>query len=231
VEASNWSFGVELSMPRNKKLPPALKHGGYSATALLPTEDRAAFEKLHRDLVNELTPKGRLEEDIVASIASLMWRKQNLDKYEIVHLALIMAELMQNERFAIFQKYISPPDPAGSFKELDDLLGAAQEAAEAKQGRSPELKQRIKAAAGRVAEQIAAEDAVAKQHSKMAEEVFEIARMAALNRLVKELSVAERLDAMIDRCLKRLLFLRGIKSLAPSTNSAASPSNPKRPRG
>ena len=33
---------------RIKRRYPALKHGGYSADALLPGEDRAAFEKLHR---------------------------------------------------------------------------------------------------------------------------------------------------------------------------------------
>ena len=37
-------------------------------------------------------------------------------------------------------------------------------------------------------------------------------REATLNRLVKELDVEERLDAMIDRLIKRLLFVRGLKS-------------------
>ena len=41
---------------------PALKHGAYSATAVLPGESRAAFEKLHRDLIAELTPSGVLED-------------------------------------------------------------------------------------------------------------------------------------------------------------------------
>ena len=47
---------------RVKKLFPALKHGAYSATGLLPGEDRAAFEKLHRDLQAELRPDGPFEE-------------------------------------------------------------------------------------------------------------------------------------------------------------------------
>ena len=37
---------------------PALKHGGYSATTILPGEDAAAFENLHRALIGELSPKG-----------------------------------------------------------------------------------------------------------------------------------------------------------------------------
>jgi len=60
---------------RIKKIHPALKHAGYSATALLPGEDRAAFEKLHHALIAEFTPVGALEEDIVADLARLLWRK------------------------------------------------------------------------------------------------------------------------------------------------------------
>lgn len=63
---------------RAKKLPSALKHGMYSATALLPTEDPVEFEKLHQDLITELAPNGALECDIVANIARLTWRKNNL---------------------------------------------------------------------------------------------------------------------------------------------------------
>ena len=57
---------------------PALKHGAYSATTILPGESWAEFEKLHRDLMAELTPSGVLEDDIVTTVAHLVWRKKNL---------------------------------------------------------------------------------------------------------------------------------------------------------
>jgi hypothetical protein len=44
--------------------------------------------------------------------------------------------------------------------------------------------------------------------------------------LLHELSIIDRLDAMIDRCLKRLLLVRGVKSV-----SASLPASPKRIRG
>jgi hypothetical protein len=69
------------------KVHPALKHAGYSATTLLPGEDPAAFEKLHQVLIAEFTPNGALEEDIVADIARLTWRKQNLATFRIAQLA------------------------------------------------------------------------------------------------------------------------------------------------
>ena len=72
---------------RFKKVHPALKHGGYIATSLLPGEDRAAFEKLHRDLVAEFNPVGALEKDIIADVARLTWRKQNLAILRIAQFA------------------------------------------------------------------------------------------------------------------------------------------------
>jgi hypothetical protein len=67
--------------------PRAMKHGGYSNTTLLPNEDAKAFKKLHDDLRNELLPTGPLEEDIVLSIARLLWRKQNMSTYRAVEWA------------------------------------------------------------------------------------------------------------------------------------------------
>jgi hypothetical protein len=70
-----------------KKHHPALKHAGYAATGILPGENLAEFEKLHRDLIAELGPNGALENDIVATIARLFWRKKNLKTFRIAELA------------------------------------------------------------------------------------------------------------------------------------------------
>ena len=70
-------------MHSRDRTPPALKHGAYSATAILPGESQAEFEKLHRDTITEWTPSGVLENDIVMTITRLLWRKQNLDTLRI----------------------------------------------------------------------------------------------------------------------------------------------------
>ena len=61
-----------------KKFRAALKHGAFSATAILPGEDPAALKELHQKLIAELTPVGALEDHIVWTIARLVWRKKNL---------------------------------------------------------------------------------------------------------------------------------------------------------
>src|SRR6266480_3209426 len=86
---------------RVKKLHPALKHAGYSTTALLPGEDPAAFKKLHQDLIADLNPNGPLEEDSVATIARLLWRKQNLGVFRI-------AERARNREAAIYSEKVPP---------------------------------------------------------------------------------------------------------------------------
>jgi len=72
---------------KNSLVHPALKHGGYSGMAVLPGEDGSAFEKLHRDLITEFAPVGPMDEDIVATMARLLWRKQNLSTYRLAEWA------------------------------------------------------------------------------------------------------------------------------------------------
>jgi hypothetical protein len=54
----------------------------------------------------------------------------------------------------------------------------------------------------------------------------ELGDAATIDRLLQDLAVEERLDAMIDKCLKRLLYLRGLKSLPTASLSALPPPIP-----
>ena len=71
-----------------KKFRAALKHGAFSATAILPGEDPAALKELHQKLIAELTPVGALEDHIVWTIARLVWRKEHLATLRIGELVL-----------------------------------------------------------------------------------------------------------------------------------------------
>ena len=55
-------------------------------------------------------------------------------------------------------------------------------------------------------------------------ELVEGWKVAVLSRLLKELDVEERLDAMIDRLIKRLLFVGGLKSITSSEVMASASS-------
>jgi hypothetical protein len=75
-----------LNKTRIKERASALKHAAYSATSILPGENAAAFAKLLQGLVAEFKPSGAMEEDIVARIAHLLWRRNNLGAFRIAQL-------------------------------------------------------------------------------------------------------------------------------------------------
>src|SRR5471030_2968229 len=108
-----------------RKYHPALKHAGYATTGILPGENPAEFEKLHRDLIAELGPNGALEDDIVATMARLVWRKKNLETFRIAALARsryaqIMREMVPEDKieypdipsFPILEPVVTKVDPA-----------------------------------------------------------------------------------------------------------------------
>jgi hypothetical protein len=51
-------------------------------------------------------------------------------------------------------------------------------------------------------------------------DLVEIGEAATFDGLTKDLDIEERLDGMIDRCVKRLLLLRGLKSISTAPSSA-----------
>jgi hypothetical protein len=165
-----------------KKRHPALKHGGYSSTAVLPGENPAEFEELYQALMVELAPRGALEEDIVADIARLVWRKQNLETFR-------RAESVRASCFGLrqrkFDEKLAPDTPDSPWSMLSDSQRA-----------------KIDYSSDSLLDKLRKEPATVES-------------------LSRDLEIEERLGALIDRCLKRLLFLRGLKSLPTASSSAA----------
>jgi hypothetical protein len=161
----------------------ALKHAGFSATSILPGEDAAEFEKLHQALVTEFRPTGALEQETVASLAHLLWRKKNLITFRMAQRAQQRVIEIQEEMLQRSDLILAPPDessdPSRSFAE-------SERAAEA-------------------------------QARKELRELYRLVEMgdeATVACLMNDLAIHERLDAMIDKCLKRLLLIKGVKSVS-----------------
>jgi hypothetical protein len=172
------------------KFHPAFKHGGYSNTTLLPGEDKAAFEKLLKDIIAEFEPAGRIEEDIVKTMARINWRKQNLQTYRLA--AEAKARYWQIRR----KFFPTPPSPF-------EIATAPIDKRDPK-----EIEQ--------------ANHDFEEQARKELGDDLELAAAYTITEMFDEWSVIERLDAMIDRCIKRLLMVRGVKSMSISAPSASS---------
>lgn len=180
---------------RYKSRPPALKHGAYSRSTLLPGEDAAAFDELHDALIADIVPTGPIEDDLVESMARVMWRKQNLAIYQRAERA--------RKRVLAINAELAPPG---------GLLSMSLDM------RNPD--------------EVRAEQQAAKKQAKkeLGEDynLVELGDAVAIDQLLDELSVVDRLDGMIDRYLKRLLFVRGLKSLSSGSSTAPSPPRTKR---
>jgi hypothetical protein len=157
------------------KKPSALKHGGYSATNVLPGEDPVEFDKLRRGLFEELNPHGTFEKAIVSDIARFVWRKQNLN---------IIRSMQQSFRpVTVIEYRIVDPKNPGETAIVREKMPSDQDR-----------------------QSIAVEPP--SDHPERIEP-------PSSDSLMEELSIQERLDAMIDRSLRRLLFVRGLKSISP----------------
>lgn len=167
-----------------KKLHAALKHGAYSATAVLPGEDLEAFKKLHQECIAHYAPVGPLEDDVIATMARLLWRKQNLATFRLAELALEYEGAIRKEK-------LPTPLEIGEFGVLPGRREAALQATE---------DQARKELGDRYA-------------------LVEIGATATVDRLLQDLVIEERLDARIDACIKRLLHLRGLRSLSTAPSS------------
>jgi hypothetical protein len=198
------------SMPvRVKKLHPALKHGGYSATVLLPGESVDEFEKLHRDLIANFTADGALEEDIVADLAGRLWRKQNRATFRTAEVARKHYNAIVGREFKKLRASDLTEEEKEEEKESFAWYGITEETERRRQAMIAEREKAIQAA-----------DDIARNELG---DMYELAKMAdtvTVACLMEDLAVEERLDAAIDKCLKRLLLLKGLKSISASSSSA-----------
>lgn len=180
-----------------KRLPPALKHACYAATSLLPGESAAEFEKLRRDLIDELGINGVLENEVATELARVVWREKNLATFRIAKLARARCEQIKYE--------MVPTDKI----EYDCLeLGRVIE----------RIDPAVREAAIR-----SADDQARKELGELYA-LVEIGKIATSDSLTKELDVRERLGRRKVQLLKELVLLRGVKSI--SLTSAATSSTP-----
>jgi hypothetical protein len=184
---------------RKNQIPSRLRHGVYSGLAVLPGEDHAAFEKFHREIIEEYNLSGRSEEELGDYLARLMWRRQNLSTYRI-------AEHARKRHGAIYAE-CRPPSGIPDF----DFF------------KQPETRSEEELCALREEA-----DKQAQNELGAALELVEAGNVATTDYLLEELSITERLGHMIERCLKQLLFIRGLKSiLSPSATTVTTPRIPR----
>jgi hypothetical protein len=205
-------------MPKPKR-PNALKHGAFAETAIVPGEDPREFDELLSALVEEWMPAGPTEEDAVLTIAKCIWRKRRVQKF-------IEAELMKNmldprhasydesvglTAFAVVMrttpevafdsyyhrclreeriKYLQEKFPRGNFKSPSEWAQAI----------ISEIKSVLLPALTTGVPEIDDWVSLLQSAGTLTQELFK-----------HELALDERLDAMNDRAIKRLVHIKMMK--------------------
>jgi transcription termination factor NusB len=90
------STGPRTEPGKHRSSLNALRHGLTGHVIVLPSEDHAAYENHTRRLVDDLQPKGALEEQLAQSLADTSWRINRVAALETNLLALGIHEQSAN---------------------------------------------------------------------------------------------------------------------------------------
>jgi hypothetical protein len=215
------------------KQPNALKHGVFAQSPIIPGEDPEEFKELHSAVIAEWSPAGATEEEAVFTIATAMWRKRRADTFlrmqllknlfDISHPAfdeslsmLAFAGRMRrtpetaqeySSRFLSAKKinYLNEKFPRSEFDSTAEWAQAVIDEIDLLVEPTPnyreyEVPEGLRGLLGERPEGI--KKMLALRPSVHSGDLFS-----------QELALNERLDAMIDRAIKRLIQLKAMKQM------------------
>jgi hypothetical protein len=203
---------------KKTKRPNAAKHGVFAATAILPGEDPAEFEELHSELIAEWMPDGATEQDAVLSIANAVWRKRRVQRFltaQAFNHSLDPKHIWYNERGGLISWQLSVrQDPENAFRAIESFLLPLKVA---------HFKQQ-KFARSQFPSTPEWADAIVKEIDSLLPNIFfgfsgehyamyQSAKAYSGDLFNQELALDERLDAMIDRAVKRLIQIKAMKPM------------------
>jgi hypothetical protein len=203
---------------RKSKRPNALKHGAFSATAILPGEDPQEFEELHYSLTEEWMPDGATEEDAVLSIAKAVWRKRRVQRFltaQSIYSAIHPGHGWYNEGVALkaFAGLLLD-NPITAFDLAKRGLHPARIAHfEKKFPRSqyPSNSEWAEAVLKEIGSLLEALESDPQSAGLL--DLYHSSEVMSGDLFKQELALDERLDAMIDRAVKRLIQTKAMKEM------------------
>jgi hypothetical protein len=203
-----------------------MKHGAFSKIALFPGEDPEELQRLRSAIMDEYRPNGPSEEDAVSTITMCIWRKLRVE----VHIAGKAVERQNNREQA-------PRLTLGALGlESDSIARILRTCA-------PDIRERIEQKFARSSYATESEwnvavrdhlelvlrselvppdgEAVSEPQPLDLTAVFFSSKPSEVSdeQLVDtELKAVERLDAMMDHAVKRLMQIKAMKQLMNSAN-------------
>jgi hypothetical protein len=235
-------MNVQRYRPRR---PGALKHGVYSATAVLPGEDVEEFRQLLKSLREEWRPRGETEEDAVRTLAELLWRKNRLDIFDHMQLAKreydiahkVMGDLMivardymgkpEEFRRHIKQRFLSTIGDPRSQEEIMILVNVLKRSEMFKA--VPLLTEEVDRLLDATFDGLGVpdKDRIAWRNRAQENAWVCLADVITLEQFEKEVGVRERVQSMIERSINLLTQIKARKRMLDLDSQKALP----RPQG
>ncbi len=192
----------------------ALKHGANATEVMLWSERYQDYEALRAALYQEFTPSGSTEEYLVRTLLDLRWRRQRLECYERIIIQQRLDKVREESEHGRHGDNLRALAPkfgkATSVEQVEAVLASL----------SPMYRYTI---CGRwpfktgddpqkwgpqIAEGLSAWNSKPRH-----EEADEFIKLLDLDEFDSALARIERLDAMIDRTIKRLMQLKTMKQM------------------
>jgi hypothetical protein len=192
----------------------ALKHGANASEVMLWGEKYKDYEALRDGLYQEFTPSGSSEEDLVQTLLNLRWRKRRLEYYERIlvqqRLDSIRAVNENSRHVEILRSFAPDFEKATSVEQVETVLASLipfysntiRRDWPFKTGDDPQKW------GAKIAEGLLAWIPLPRH-----EQADEFTKILDLDEFDTALDRFERLDAMIDRTIKRLMQLKTMKQM------------------
>jgi hypothetical protein len=209
-----------------RRWPNAMKHGAFCGGEVLPGEDPREFEDLVNAVFAEWVPSGPVEEDAARSLASAIWRKQRLSiflraqraraKYGKTFGASREPSHTRKELIAVVTVLANMSQEKGEQRKIDETCENWIQDID-KEYNTPEGKRAASASNYSVPSDKEREEALVDVELAVSGEWI------SPEQFLKRMELEQRLDAKIDRAIKRLLQLKAMKSmvgLGPQSQTA-----------
>ena len=192
----------------------ALKHGANATEVMLWSEKYEDYEALRAGLYQEFAPTGSTEEYLVRTLLGLLWRRRRLECHEQIVIQQRLDKVREENEHSHHGDNLRSLAPefgeAISVEQVEALLASL----------SPIYSNTIRihwpfetGADPKTWGPKIAEGLLAWKPAPRHEQADEFIKILDLDEFDKSLDRIERLDAMIDRTIKRLMQLKTMKQM------------------
>lgn len=192
----------------------ALKHGANAKEVMLWSERYEDYESLRAEIFLEFSPSGSTEEYLVQMLVDLRWRRQRLDCFDKVKIQKRLDQIRLNNAISRGTENLSAL--ASEFKQADSAEKVEAILARIDPAYSKAILSRFSLETG--ADPAAWGAKIAEALARMKPDARyegpdEFVEVFDLETFDQHLARIERLDAMIDRTLKRLMQVKTMKQM------------------